>query len=154
VARGGSQSRQSYCNTFRHSWHSSAVLVCLFAPKVTKILAVTSYSRITPRLSCFRCRSCSANDDSDDCHKVASLVRAGLESTIINGGVDIVFGAHGKGLTALWLISDMAHTTTPYPLQLQSMLMSGTTPSALSLPGTRREPDHLPTSTLVGQFTS
>jgi len=37
---------------------------------------------------------CSANDDQDDCHHVASLVRLGLEKIIYKGGVDIVFQAH------------------------------------------------------------
>ncbi len=34
---------------------------------------------------------CSPNDDQDDCHQIVSLVRAGLERIIINGGVDVVF---------------------------------------------------------------
>jgi hypothetical protein len=34
---------------------------------------------------------CSPNDDQDDCHKIASLVRLGLEKIIYEGGVDIVF---------------------------------------------------------------
>lgn len=37
---------------------------------------------------------CSANDDSDDCHQLVSLVRTGLEAIIYKGGVDLVFGAH------------------------------------------------------------
>jgi hypothetical protein len=34
---------------------------------------------------------CSANDDQDDCHQIASLVRIGLEKIIYEGGVDVVF---------------------------------------------------------------
>jgi len=37
---------------------------------------------------------CSPNDDKDDCHQVASLVRIGLEKIIYEGGVDVVFQAH------------------------------------------------------------
>ncbi len=42
---------------------------------------------------------CSPNDDSDDCHQIASLVRIGLEKIIYEGGVDVVFQAHEHACT-------------------------------------------------------
>jgi len=41
---------------------------------------------------------CSPNDDQDDCHQIASLVRIGLEKIIYQGGVDVVFQAHEHSL--------------------------------------------------------